>query len=136
MIAGYALTGLALVAMLVFEPDTGLGTIAVGLVALGVGMGFGIGPTMAAAMAGVPRQRSGIASATVNATRQTGTTLGIAVLGVIMTSQASLTAGLHAAVLVAGIVTLVTTVLLVVALPAARDQERGGADRGLALRTE
>jgi len=40
-------------------------------------------------MAAVPRERSGVASATTNAVRQTGTTLGIALLGAILTTRAA-----------------------------------------------
>jgi MFS transporter, DHA2 family, methylenomycin A resistance protein len=88
MAVGYGITGAALVAMVGFGPATGYLVIAVVFAFLGAGMGLAITPTTAAAMGSVQRQRSGIASGTVNATRQAGSTLGIAVLGAIITSLA------------------------------------------------
>jgi MFS transporter, DHA2 family, methylenomycin A resistance protein len=88
MVAGYGLTGVALVAMVSFGPATSYLLIALLFAVLGAGMGLAITPTTAAAMGSVQRQRSGIASGTVNATRQAGSTLGIAVLGAIITSLA------------------------------------------------
>jgi MFS transporter, DHA2 family, methylenomycin A resistance protein len=81
MVAGYGFTGIGLLGMCVFEPHTS--DLIVGLVfaVTGVGMGLALPATNASAFIAVPRQRSGIASATVNATRQTGTALGVAVLG-------------------------------------------------------
>jgi EmrB/QacA subfamily drug resistance transporter len=88
MVAGYGVTGSALVAMVSFGPATSYLVIAVVFVFLGAGMGLAITPTSAAAMGSAARQRSGIASGTVNATRQAGTTLGIAILGAVITSLA------------------------------------------------
>jgi MFS transporter, DHA2 family, methylenomycin A resistance protein len=88
MVAGYGATGAALVAIVSFGPATSYLVIAVVFAFLGAGMGFAITPTTAAAMGSAARQRSGIASGTVNATRQAGATLGIAVLGAVITSLA------------------------------------------------
>jgi len=88
MAAGYALTGAGLLAMAAFGPATRYLLIAVVFVLFGTGMGLSITPTTASAMGAAPRQRSGIASGTVNATRQAGTTVGVAALGSIITSQA------------------------------------------------
>jgi hypothetical protein len=52
-------------------------------------MGLGLPPVNVAAMAAVPRERSGVASATTNAVRQTGTTLGITLLGAIVATRAA-----------------------------------------------
>jgi EmrB/QacA subfamily drug resistance transporter len=88
MVAGCGVVGAALVVMVSFEATTSYVVIAVVFAFLGAGMGFAITPTTAAAMGSAERQRSGIASGVVNATRQAGTTLGIAILGAIMTSAA------------------------------------------------
>jgi MFS family permease len=88
MAAGYTLTGIALLAMVGFDQETSYLVIAVVFLVFGAGMGFAITPTTAAAMGSAQRQRSGIASGTVNAARQAGNTLGIAILGSIITSVA------------------------------------------------
>jgi MFS transporter, DHA2 family, methylenomycin A resistance protein len=119
MAAGYGITGVALVAMVSFGPTTSYLVIAVVFALLGAGMGLAITPTTAAAMGSVPRQRSGIASAAVNATRQAGSTLGIAVLGAVIALYGSaFTSGLRIAVLAAGFLTL-----LVAALTLAQDHQ-------------
>lgn len=89
MIAGYALMGASLLAMTTFSATTGSAWLTVVLALLGIGMGLGLPPVNVAAMAAVPRQRSGVASATTNAVRQTGTTLGIALLGAILATRAT-----------------------------------------------
>ena len=68
-------------------------------------------PTNIAGLAGLPHSRTGIASATVNAARQTGTTLGVAVLGALIARAQTFTDGLHLAVGVAGAVLPTVTVL-------------------------
>jgi MFS transporter, DHA2 family, methylenomycin A resistance protein len=88
MTAGYALTAAGLLTMAAFGPATRYLTIAVVFVLFGIGMGLSITPTTASAISASRRQRSGIASGTVNATRQAGTTVGIAALGSIIASHA------------------------------------------------
>jgi MFS transporter, DHA2 family, methylenomycin A resistance protein len=85
---GYTVAGGALLVLVVLDPGTSYLVIAGAFLAYGTGMGLSITPTTAAAMASVQRQRSGIASGTVNATRQAGNTFGIAVLGSVITAQA------------------------------------------------
>jgi MFS family permease len=77
-----------LLTMAAFGPATSYLVIAVVLVLFGTGMGLSITPTTASAISAAQRQRSGIASGTVNATRQAGTIVGIAALGGIIASQA------------------------------------------------
>ena len=88
MTIGYTVAGGALLALVVLDPGTSYLVIAAVFLAYGTGMGLSITPTTAAAMGSVQRQRSGIASGTVNATRQAGNTFGIAILGGIITAQA------------------------------------------------
>ncbi|KAJ8137667.1 hypothetical protein OY671_009120 [Metschnikowia pulcherrima] len=58
------------------------------MVSSGSGMGSSVPATSMAVMATVPRERSGMASATMNASRQTGMTIGIASLGALMSGRA------------------------------------------------
>lgn len=88
MIVGYAVAGSALLALLFLGVGTSYLVIAGVFLAYGIGMGLSVTPTTAAAMGSVQRQRSGIASGTVNATRQAGNTFGIAILGSIITAHA------------------------------------------------
>jgi MFS family permease len=58
------------------------------LMLLGIGMGLAVPATGMAVMASVPVERAGIASATMNALRQAGMSLGIALLGSLMGQRA------------------------------------------------
>jgi EmrB/QacA subfamily drug resistance transporter len=82
------------------------------LVLGGIGMGFAMTPTTAAAMGSVPVDKAGVGSAVLNSMRQVGGSLGIAVLGAIVASYVTVEAtdprlqtqfldGFHAALYVA-----------------------------------
>lgn len=88
LVLGYVLTGVSLLAMTTFEPDTSQGRANALLMLLGVGMGLAVPATGMAVMASVPPERAGIASATMNALRQAGMSLGIALLGSLMSVRA------------------------------------------------
>jgi MFS transporter, DHA2 family, methylenomycin A resistance protein len=67
--------------------------------------GFGMALTMPAATATVieaaPPDRGGIASGVINASRQAGAVLGVALLGSMVRSRADFIPGLHASLVVA-----------------------------------
>lgn len=86
--AGYLGGGLSLLAMMAFTPDTAYPLMGAVFLLGGLGIGMTIAPTTVVALAAVPQQRSGIASATVNAMRQTGLTVGVAVLGSVLANRA------------------------------------------------
>ncbi|ARQ91490.1 MFS transporter [Stenotrophomonas maltophilia] len=88
LVLGYALVGTALCAMAMFEPATSRAFASVLLVLLGIGMGLAVPATGMAVMARAPVERAGIASATMNALRQAGMSLGIALLGSLMGQRA------------------------------------------------
>ena len=88
MMLGYALVGLAMLGMATITEATPYPVLALLLAGLGVGMGLAVPSTGAMIMQSVPRQRSGMASATMNALRQAGMTIGVALLGTVMTLKA------------------------------------------------
>jgi MFS family permease len=67
------------------------------LMVVGVGFGLMLSPLSAAALNAVARERSGLASSVANTTRQTGTVIGIALLGALVQTRAvaSASASLH-----------------------------------------
>jgi len=129
MLAGYALMSVGLLALVSLHADEAYGWIAVLFVVLGAGMGLAITSTNSAGVTAVGRQRSGTAAATVNAARQSGTALGVAALGAIVNGHlgpgrtvidpAAFTFGLRVSLAVAGVVTLLATVLIAVVRPPA-----------------
>lgn len=88
MLAGYLLIAISMLAMSVFSPTTSYLAISPLFALLGIGLGLSIPSTSAAAMESAPRERTGSASATMNALRQSGMTIAIALLGTVMSARA------------------------------------------------
>lgn len=88
MILGFILIALASLLLTRVNAETPYIPIAITLFILGAGMGMSTPAIGALVMASVDKAYSGIASAVMNALRQTGMTLGIAFLGTLMTHRA------------------------------------------------
>ena len=89
--AGLLLVGAGGLLLGLVDADSTWRVLVPGLAVLGAGVGMA-NPTLAsAALAAVPRERSGMASGAVNTFRQLGFALGVAVLGSVFTAQAAST---------------------------------------------
>jgi MFS transporter, DHA2 family, methylenomycin A resistance protein len=101
MLIGLATGSVGLLAMVIIDTATPY----IGMCAMLAATGFGISFTMpamtAAVIASAPGARSGIASAALNASRQVGGVLGVAMLGALV-SGTDFIAGMHVALAVAG----------------------------------
>jgi MFS transporter, DHA2 family, methylenomycin A resistance protein len=96
-----------------------------GLVLLGLGMAATMPSMTAAVMLAAPREFAGIASGVLNAARQVGGVLGVAVLGTLIADKAHFAAGMHTALaIVAGAFLLGATLA---ALCARRPRQAGRA---------
>nr|WP_052478583.1 DHA2 family efflux MFS transporter permease subunit [Kibdelosporangium sp. MJ126-NF4]CEL19264.1 probable transporter [Kibdelosporangium sp. MJ126-NF4]CTQ94937.1 probable transporter [Kibdelosporangium sp. MJ126-NF4] len=114
LLTGYALLTVSQLGMMTLTATTPYPVVAGLFLLAGLALNLAGVPTNTIALHAVPRERSGIAAATVNATRQTGTALGVAVLGGLIASGATFVDGLHRALLVAGLVTGVVTVAVAI----------------------
>jgi EmrB/QacA subfamily drug resistance transporter len=86
---GLLLIGVGGLLMMLVDADSSWRVLVAGLAVLGAGVGMA-NPTLAsAALAAVPRERSGMASGAVNTARQLGFAVGIAVLGTVFTTGAT-----------------------------------------------
>ncbi|MGI5290878.1 DHA2 family efflux MFS transporter permease subunit [Nonomuraea polychroma] len=94
--------------------------LAVMLAVFGFGLGLTLTPVNAAALASVPRQRAGVASAAVNTTRQVGMVLGVAVLGAVLSSVPG-PDGFRSVFVVAALVAGLAAALTAVFIRPARD---------------
>lgn len=88
MIIGFLLIALSSMLLTRVNADTDYFPIAGTLFILGAGMGMATPAIGALVMSSVEKAYSGMASAVMNALRQTGMTLGIALLGTLMTHRA------------------------------------------------
>ncbi len=86
---GLALIGTGCLLMTLVDPGSTWRVLVAGLAVLGAGVGMA-NPTLAsAALAAVPRERSGMASGAVNTARQIGFAVGVSVLGTVFTTGAA-----------------------------------------------
>jgi DHA2 family methylenomycin A resistance protein-like MFS transporter len=98
MIAGLAVGAVALFNLLRVTPATGYWTVLPSWFGLGLGMGLLTAAVVAAAVGGVPAERSGVASGVNNTARQALGAFGVAAFGTIVgepTGHASFVSGLH-----------------------------------------
>ncbi|WP_328469972.1 DHA2 family efflux MFS transporter permease subunit [Actinoplanes sp. NBC_00393] len=84
-------TGLAVMAAALFagaatDAGTGYGYVAAWIAVAGVGLGFTMPPSMNAALGALTPERSGVGSGLIQALRQVGSAIGVAVLGTALNS--------------------------------------------------
>jgi DHA2 family methylenomycin A resistance protein-like MFS transporter len=87
------------------------------LLGLGIGAGLFTAPAVAAAVAAVPADRSGLAAGVTNTARQTGTALGVAVFGTVAVATAppdQFVHGLHVLAVAGAVVWLAVAALVAV----------------------
>jgi MFS family permease len=85
--AGMALTAAGLAALTRIDPDWTAGQVLPGLLLAGVGIGLASTPITTAATDDIPDHQAGIAAAAHNAFRMVGLSLGVAVMGAIVTAN-------------------------------------------------
>ena len=77
------------------DAATPLARLLAAYVVFGLGFGFVNAPITNAAVSGMPRAQAGVAAALATTSRQVGQTLGVAVVGAIVTSRVAAGAGLR-----------------------------------------
>jgi EmrB/QacA subfamily drug resistance transporter len=86
LIAGVLATAASLVLVTV-TPTTGLAVLMIAYLLFGVGFGMVNAPITNTAVSGMPRAQAGVAAAVASTSRQVGSSLGVAVVGSIVTAQ-------------------------------------------------
>ena len=89
MSGGMVLLGIQLLYFSQLGPDAGFWDLLPAFLVGGLGMSLSMTPTAAAATRSVPVEKSGVGSAVLNARRQVGGSLGIALMGAIVAAEAS-----------------------------------------------
>jgi DHA2 family methylenomycin A resistance protein-like MFS transporter len=111
--AGATLSAAGCLAMLGIEVDTSYWMICLPLIAVSTGLGLLVPPLTSTLLGSVEKTRSGIAAGVLNATRQTGSVLGVALFGSLVGQSAAFMAGLHASLVIAAGVLLAAAVAIV-----------------------
>src|SRR6266404_2715577 len=102
--AGAALSAVGCLAMLGIAADTSYWAICMQLIAMSTGLGLLVPPLTSTLLGSVEKSRSGVAAGVLNATRQTGSVLGVALFGSLVGRSGAFIAGLHASlVILAGV---------------------------------
>jgi fucose permease len=81
-----AIFAVGLVILATANEHSGFGVVLAATLTVGVGFGFTLAPTTDAVMGAVPREKAGMASGTLSATRQVATAMGVAVVGSLLVS--------------------------------------------------
>ncbi len=84
--AGFVLAAAALAAAATTSVDTGYGFAAAWIAVLGAGVGLALPAAMSGALGAVSAERAGAGSGLLQAMRQVGGTIGVAVLGTVLSS--------------------------------------------------
>ncbi len=118
--AGAALSALGCLAMLGIEPGTSYWAICAPLIALSSGLGILVPPLTSTLLGSVEKSRAGIAAGVLNATRQTGSVLGVALFGSLIGRTGAFMTGMHASLMISAAVLLLAAAVIWRAASAAR----------------
>src|SRR5258707_12497483 len=99
--AGAVLSAEGCVAPLGIAADTSYWAICAQLIAMSSGLGLLVPPLTSTLLGSVEKSRSGIAAGVLNATRQTGSVLGVALFGSLVSRSGAFMTGFHASLTIA-----------------------------------
>lgn len=99
--AGAVLSAAGCLAALGIEADTSYWAICGQLIAMSSGLGLLVPPLTSTLLGSVEKSRSGIAAGVLNSTRQTGSVLGVALFGSLVSQSGTFMAGFHASLMIA-----------------------------------
>ena len=109
---GALLSACACLALLRIAPATSYLAMCLQLVAMSAGLGLLVPPLTSTLLGSVAKQRSGVAAGVLNATRQTGSVLGVALFGALVGRSGAFMAGMHAALAIAAIVLVAASLVI------------------------
>jgi DHA2 family methylenomycin A resistance protein-like MFS transporter len=125
------ITAAGCVALLPMASGTSYAAICAQLMVLGGGLGLLVPSLTSTLLGSVEKSRSGIAAGVLNATRQTGSVLGVALFGSLVAGNNAFMTGAHASLVISTAVLLTGAIAIVVS--AARERQ-SGAHRGTSSR--
>ncbi|WP_246072917.1 MFS transporter [Paenibacillus dokdonensis] len=84
--------------------NTSYAIMLVGLLLIGFGVSFTIPSLMTAVISSVPKEQTGAISGALNSSRQLGATLGVAILGTLLSGSKTFIAGMHVSFIVTSVI--------------------------------
>jgi MFS transporter, DHA2 family, methylenomycin A resistance protein len=109
---GGTLTALGCLLLLGIKPGTPYFLILAQLVIIGGGLGLLVPPLTATLLGSVEKVRSGIAAGVLNATRQTGSVLGVALFGSLVGQPDTFMRGAHLSLMISAALLLMASVVI------------------------
>ena len=110
--AGSALAAFGCLALLGIEHGTSYWATCAQLIVIGAGLGLLVPPLTSTLLGSVDQSRSGIAAGVLNATRQTGSVLGVALFGSLIGQANDFIAGAHEALAISACLLLAASVTI------------------------
>ncbi|MEK3916769.1 MFS transporter [Paenibacillus sp. FSL H7-0331] len=104
MTVGFSLGAVGTLLQVWTEVNTTYAITLIGLLLIGFGASFTIPSLMAAVISSVPKEQTGAISGALNSSRQLGATLGVAILGSILSGSKSFIAGMHISLIVTAVI--------------------------------
>ena len=117
---GAGIAAASAVALLGIDQGSAYGSIVVQLMAMGAGLGLLVPPLTSTLLGSVDKSRSGVASGVLNAMRQTGSVLGVALFGSLAGSAAGVLSGLRLSLLIAAGLLACSAAAVLIGIPARR----------------
>ncbi|HEY0852787.1 MAG TPA: MFS transporter, partial [Bradyrhizobium sp.] len=115
---GAVISAVGCLALLGIRPDTSYIAICAQTIAMSGGLGLLVPPLTSTLLGSVDRSRSGIAAGVLNATRQTGSVLGVALFGSLIGRAGAFMWGLHASLVISAAVLLAASAAIWFGAPA------------------
>ncbi|OOG37370.1 MFS transporter [Rhodanobacter sp. C05] len=111
---GATMAAVGCMALLGTDRGTSYGSMCVQLVAIGAGLGLLVPPLTSTLLGSVEKKRSGIAAGVLNATRQTGSVLGVALFGAFVAKAGAFIFGTRESLMMCAILLLGAAVTIMV----------------------
>lgn len=118
IVVGACVSALGCLGLLWIEAGTSYWAIFAQMIAISGGLGLLVPPLTSTLLGSVEKARSGIAAGVLNATRQTGSVLGVALFGSLVASERAFVSGLHVSLIVSAAVLLLAAAVIGVGAPA------------------
>lgn len=112
IVVGACISALGCLGLLWTEAGTSYWAIFAQMIAISGGLGLLVPPLTSTLLGSVDRARSGIAAGVLNATRQTGSVLGVALFGSLVASDSAFMTGLHQSLIISAAVLLLAAAVI------------------------